>query len=71
MTITTPVGILAFVTIFATLGFADMAGNDLAALQVGLGVFAGSTSWWFLLTGGLSLLRKRFRLQGLQWGTTD
>jgi arginine exporter protein ArgO len=32
-----------------------------------LGVFAGSASWWLLLSGGVSLLRGRFTPQTLVW----
>jgi hypothetical protein len=52
--------------IFAGLGLSDTAGNEVAALLIALGVFVGSASWWFLLSGRISLLRKRLMPPGLQ-----
>jgi arginine exporter protein ArgO len=32
-----------------------------------LGVFVGSALWWLLLSGGVALLRARFRPAALVW----
>ena len=67
LTLTNPLTILSFVAIFAGLG-AAVAGKSLAsgALLV-LGVFLGSALWWFLLSGGVSMLRNRVTPRSMQW----
>jgi len=67
LTLTNPVTILAFAAIFAGLGIAGRAGNYLSAGTLVLGVFLGSTVWWFILSAGVGLVRKRFDLQLLRW----
>ena len=57
LTITNPMTILAFVAIFAGAGLATAGGDALAAAWMVVGVFLGSAAWWFLLSGGVSLLR--------------
>lgn len=58
LTLTNPATILAFLAIFAGLGLGSGAVGWGALLLV-LGVFLGSAAWWFLLSGGVSLLRTR------------
>ncbi len=41
--------------------------NPLTILAVVIGVFAGSTLWWIILTSGISLLRKKITPQWLLW----
>jgi threonine/homoserine/homoserine lactone efflux protein len=65
LTLTNPMTILSFAVIFAGLVRDDK--NFLSAVMLVLGVFAGSTAWWFALSGGVSLLRGRFDLRAMQW----
>lgn len=68
LTITNPATILSFAAIFAGLGIASGAGGDYgAAVALVLGVFIGSALWWFVLSGGVSLLRSRFSLRTMGW----
>ena len=67
LTLTNPVTILAFAAIFAGLGIAGRAGDYLSAGILVLGVFSGSTAWWFILSTGVGVVRKRFDLQVLRW----
>ena len=67
LTLTNPVTILAFVAIFAGMGLASAAGSYGSALLLVLGVFAGSASWWLLLSGGVSLVRHRLSARILGW----
>ncbi|GAC1649361.1 MAG: LysE family transporter [Ktedonobacteraceae bacterium] len=67
LTLTNPLTILSFVAIFAGLGVGGGKSSALSALLVVCGVFLGSASWWFLLTGGISLLRRRFTPRWLVW----
>lgn len=67
LTLTNPMTILSFAAIFAGLGLAATGGNYLSASLLVLGVFAGSASWWFLLSGGISLFRTKFSIEALGW----
>jgi threonine/homoserine/homoserine lactone efflux protein len=67
LTLTNPMTILSFVTVFAGLGIGDAGGDYASALALVLGVFTGSAAWWFLLSGGVSLLRAKFSTQALRW----
>ena len=68
LTLTNPATILSFVVIFAGVGVTSSqeAGWRPAALLV-WGVFVGSAIWWFLLSGGVSLLRGRLTPNLLRW----
>ena len=67
LTLTNPMTILAFAAIFAGLGVASGGGNYISAGVLVLGVFLGSTLWWFILCGGVGLFREKFNLQALRW----
>ncbi len=67
LTLTNPTTILSFVGIFAGIGVGAASKSYLSAAIVVCGVFLGSSLWWFLLTGGVSLLRERFTAQWLLW----
>ena len=60
LTITNPLTILSFAAVFASFGLGAGKPDLLSAVLVIAGVFTGSATWWFLLSGGVSLLRKRF-----------
>lgn len=68
LTLTNPMTILSFAAVFAGLGLAGTAGDYTTALILVAGVFLGSALWWLLLSGGVSLVRTRFKPQGLLWG---
>jgi threonine/homoserine/homoserine lactone efflux protein len=67
LTLTNPTTILSFIAIFAGIGVGAASKSYLSAAIVVCGVFLGSSLWWFLLTGGVSLLRERFTAQWLLW----
>jgi threonine/homoserine/homoserine lactone efflux protein len=68
LTLTNPATILSFVLIFGSLGLATSAGQGhAAALSLVAGVPLGSALWWFMLSGGVSLLRTRCTPAVLQW----
>ena len=58
LTITNPMTILAFAAMFAGLGLADAPGAINAVIVVA-GVFLGSLLWWFVLSGGGAMARRR------------
>ena len=66
LTLTNPMTILSFVTIFAGLGLAETGGNYMGAVILVLGVFTGSAAWWLLLSSGVSWLSTNFNLHRLQ-----
>ena len=67
LTVTNPMTILSFVAIFAALGLGSTTGSYASALILVLGVFCGSATWWFLLSGGVGLFRNKFNARGLLW----
>ncbi len=67
LTLSNPITILSFVAIFAGFGFVNASRDLVSAGLLVLGVFGGSASWWFLLSGGVSLFRSRFDLHALRW----
>jgi len=67
LTLSNPITILSFVAIFAGLGIASGTGDFVSAGMLVLGVFIGSAAWWFLLNGGVSLLKSKFDLRALRW----
>ena len=67
LTLTNPMTILSFATIFAGLGIASKDGSYIDAGVLVVGVFLGSALWWLLLCGGISWFYTRFNLKGLKW----
>ena len=67
LTLTNPMTILSFAAIFAGLGIAETGGDYASAAILVLGVFIGSALWWLLLSGGVSLFRKKFTPRALVW----
>jgi threonine/homoserine/homoserine lactone efflux protein len=67
LTITNPITILAFLAIFAGIGFTgDEATLGRAGIRV-FGVWLGSLLWWAGLSAGAGLLRLSFRHNHLVW----
>jgi threonine/homoserine/homoserine lactone efflux protein len=67
LTLTNPMTILAFAAIFAGLGLASIRGNYGSAGILVLGVFIGSALWWFVLSSGVGIFRKKFNTNSLHW----
>lgn len=67
LTLTNPMTILSFVAVFAGLGVGRAGNGYGAAAAVVLGVFLGSSAWWFLLSGGVSLVRAKFDARAMLW----
>jgi len=67
LTITNPTTILSFAAIFAGLGLVETSGGYASAGALVVGVFLGSALWWFLLSGGVSLLRWKISGGALRW----
>ena len=67
LTITNPITILAFLAIFAGIGFTGAEATLARAAILVLGVWLGSMLWWGALAGGAGLLRPSFRRDHLVW----
>ncbi|MGE5498902.1 MAG: LysE family translocator [Syntrophothermus sp.] len=66
LTLTNPLAIFAFIAVFAALGLGyDLSNFSASALVAG--VFLGSALWFFLLSSGVMLFRKKFEVKGLIW----
>jgi threonine/homoserine/homoserine lactone efflux protein len=65
LTLANPTTILSFVAIFAGVGVGGRASG--AAVLLVLGVLAGSTCWWVILTNGVAMLRTRLTSSWLRW----
>jgi predicted secreted hydrolase len=59
--------ILSFAAVFAGLGIAETKGSYGSAAMLVLGVFIGSSLWWFLLSGLASVFRTKMTPQAMQW----
>ena len=66
LTLTNPITIFAFIAVFAAFGLGDGL-SFFSAVVLVAGVFIGSCLWFFLLTSGTILFRKKLDLDGLKW----
>jgi len=64
LTITNPITILSFAAIFAGTMIGKNIGSPLVMVA---GVFAGSASWWLLLSFGVGLMRDRLGQTHMMW----
>ncbi len=67
LTIANPMTILAFLAIFAALGLPTMHEDSTQAIELVVGVFLGSATWWLLLSEGITLLRKKVGHNAMAW----
>jgi threonine/homoserine/homoserine lactone efflux protein len=66
LTLTNPLTILSFAAVFAGLDIVSEGGQTAPAIALVTGVFAGSSAWWLLLSGGVGTLRSRLDLRALR-----
>ena len=67
LTISNPITILAFLAIFAAIGFTGDAATMGGAAILVLGVWLGSLLWWVGLAVGAGMMRASFDRQHLIW----
>lgn len=67
LTLTNPLSIIAFLGVFAGFGLRDGELSVGSASTLIAGVFLGSSLWFFLLSYGITLFRKRINATGLGW----
>jgi len=66
LTLTNPVTILTFAAVFATLGMPHLGENYFPTVVLVAGVFIGSTLWWIILTGFVSVFRGAVKQEGIR-----
>lgn len=59
LTMANPMTILSYIAIFAGMGLCNIAKSHLEATMLVIGVFFGSALWWFILSEGVTLFRKK------------
>ena len=67
LTFSNPLTIIAFAAVFAGLGLVGTGGDYSAATPLVLGVFAGSTAWWVILSSGVSAFRTALDPHRMRW----
>ena len=68
LTITNPLTILSFAAIFAGFGIgSNISADYLAALIMVAGIFIGSCTWWFILSGFTALFRRTISENSMLW----
>ena len=67
ITLTNPATILAFLSVFATVGAFHAKRSVYESWVLILGVFLGSALWWLVLSGAVSAVRSRFSQVWLTW----
>lgn len=67
LTLTNPLSIIAFLGVFAGFGLRNSVLSIGSAGTLIAGVFLGSSSWFFLLSYGVTLFREKFNATGLGW----
>ena len=67
LTLTNPVTILSFAAIFAGLGLGVSYESYYSAGILVLGVFAGSSLWWLILSSAVGAVRDNLNPKSLRW----
>jgi threonine/homoserine/homoserine lactone efflux protein len=68
LTLTNPLTIISFAAIFTGLGLnLDVSRSFLDALLMVIGIFLGSCTWWFILSGFTGYFRKKMNTATMVW----
>jgi len=67
LTVSNPLVIFVFIAVFAGSGLVLNVKEPYHALAIILGIFTGGCSWWFILSGLVSLLRHKINLRFMWW----
>jgi len=59
LTMMNPMTILGFIALFVALGLRDMGQEPFNAVAITLGIFMGSSLWWFTITRGAGYMKNR------------
>jgi threonine/homoserine/homoserine lactone efflux protein len=66
LALTNPTTVLSFLAVLAVLGLGKRS-NGVATLGLCVGIFAGSMTWWILLTGVTHKFRSKFDNRAMAW----
>ncbi len=69
VTISNPGALVLLLGFFALVGIniGDQQYTRYSVVVILAGIFLGTTSWWFILSAGINIFRRRFRLRQLLW----
>ncbi len=67
LTLTNPMGFLAFGAIFATMGLGAVRGHSILTVDLVAGVTAGAALWWSVLVATVYAFRSHFTYSKLVW----
>lgn len=67
LTISNPLYVFLFIGIFAGLRFVQPQNDIIGQMVLILGVLAGASAWWFVLTSIVNLFRAKINLRRLWW----
>lgn len=67
LTITNPMAIFFFLAMFTGIHIASETGGIFNISSLVLGVLAGASTWWFVLSSFVNFWRHRFRLKIIWW----
>jgi threonine/homoserine/homoserine lactone efflux protein len=67
LTITNPMTVFIFGTVFTILGLGILHDDRRSALIVTIGIYFGATLWWLILSSGINLFRHKINLKSLHW----
>jgi threonine/homoserine/homoserine lactone efflux protein len=62
LTLTNPLTLLCFAAIYTSLGITTSNQEIMPGLMLTLGILSGATTWWMVLTFGVTLIGKKFHL---------
>lgn len=63
LTLTNPLTLIYFTTVFTGLGIIDAGGSHIKALMLLAGILTGSIMWWIVLVEGVTLIRSSFSIR--------
>ncbi len=67
VTFSNPLTVFVFLAVFASSGIAKSLDHPYDSFFVILGIFTGGFSWWFFLSGIVSMFRHKINLRVLWW----
>jgi threonine/homoserine/homoserine lactone efflux protein len=67
LTLTNPLTILSFFAVFAGLGLTQFPSGHVGPISLVGGVLIGSSLWWLMLSGSVSLFRHKISQRVMEW----
>src|SRR3972149_1033899 len=67
LTLSNPMALFFFLAVFAGLGLVHKEMDLKLTFYLAIGVLAGATAWWFILSSFINIFRDKFRLKSIWW----